>query len=274
MSIASYLKSIGNIKLLTPEEEVTLSKRIEKGDKKAREKMIISNLRLVMSLAHKHMGRGLSYMDLIQEGNIGLMTAVDKFDWRRGFKFSTYASWWIKQGMTRALADKSRTIRVPVHMVEHTNRYYRMKMTYEQEKGRLPTKKEYLKELKLDETKLTLIENNLKRMLSLDRSVNNGEDTMYSDFLVDDKASPFGEASWEIIKETMTKEIAKLPKRERTVLEHRYGINGKERMTLDQLGDMFSITRERVRQIEIKALIDIKKTRKFDGLEGFSIKDF
>lgn len=267
MSIGNYLKLIGDIKLLSPEEEVTLAKKVEKGDRKARDKMVRSNLRLVMSLAHRHMGRGLSYMDLIQEGNIGLITAVDKFDWRRGFKFSTYATWWIRQGMTRALADKSRTIRVPVHMVEHINRYYRMKMTYEAKHGKFPTKKQYLEKLEIDETRLDLIERNLKRVLSLDKAVT-VDGTMFSDFLIDTKADTQQEAGWELVKDDISNEVKKLPRRERKVLEHRYGINGKERLTLDRLGAIFKITRERVRQIEIKALEDLKSSHRFDGLEN------
>lgn len=258
MGIGNYLELIGNIELLTPEQEVELAKRIQDGDKEAEELMIKSNLRLVMSIAKKYMGKGLDYMDLVQYGNLGLIKAVEKFDWRRGFKFSTHAAWWIRQAITRAIADKARSIRIPVHMVEHKNRYYKMKMTMENEEGRTPTDEEYLKELKVDEDKLELIKEISKSIYSLDKPIRNEDGALFSDFIVSEEKSVVNEAEELSVKESLIKRIDELPHRESKVIKMRYGINS-DRYTLDEVGEKFGITRERVRQIENEALDRLKE---------------
>lgn len=251
---------LGDIRVLTAKEEVELAKKIEKGDKKARDTFIKHNLRFVISIARNYMGKGLPFMDLIQEGNIGLITAVDKFDWRRGFKFSTHGMWWIRQAITRALADKSRTIRVPVHMVEHMHRYFKNKMQYEAEKGREPTEEEYCKILKVTPEKLELVKTSFKTIYSLDKVVHNDAfgQTLFSELIADERPSVEDEAELDNLKEIVRAKVETLPKRERRVIKLRYGI-GVDKMTLDEVGKEFGITQERVRQIEVEALIKLKE---------------
>ncbi len=257
--IKMYLKEIGMHKLLTFNEEIELAKRYEKGSDDAREKLIVSNLRLVVSVAKKHIGRGLSFLDLIQEGNQGLMKAVEKYDWRRGFKFSTYATWWIRQAITRAIADQSRTIRIPVHMVESINKLYKAQRKLTQSLNRTPTVDELSKELIIPKDDVKNLFKISQRTTSLSTAINDEEDATLEDFIKDpNQSSIYENVSNKFIKEYLFEVLDTLTPRERKVLVLRYGLEDGKPRTLEEVGRQFSVTRERIRQIEAKAVRKLK----------------
>jgi len=254
-SLRLYLRSIGRVDLLTAEQEVELAKRIERGDMAAKQHMIEANLRLVVSIAKGYLGRGLSFLDLIQEGSLGLIRAVEKFDWRRGYKFSTYATWWIRQAVTRAIADKARTIRIPVHMVEKMNKVSQVERQLVQEHGREPTAEEIAAELGWSVDDVREILRVAQAPVSLDKPVGEEEDSQLGDFVEDEEAqTPFEEVSRAIRRESVWRALAALPPREREVLELRYGLRGRRSLTLEEVGRAFGVTRERIRQIENNTL--------------------
>ena len=254
-SLRLYLRSIGRVPLLTAEEEVTLAKRIERGDVAAKQHMVEANLRLVVSIAKGYVGRGLTLLDLIQEGSLGLIRAVEKFDYRRGYKFSTYATWWIRQAVTRSLADKGRTIRIPVHMVERLNRLIHAERRLIQQLGREPSPGELAGELECSVREVRDIMRITQQPISLEKPVGEEDDSALADFVEDaSAASPFELASEALRRENVTRVLASLPRREREVIEMRYGIVGGRSRTLEEVGRAFNITRERVRQIENRTL--------------------
>jgi len=254
-SLRLYLRSIGRVPLLSAEEEVCLAKRIERGDVAAKQHMIEANLRLVVSIAKGYLGRGMNFLDLIQEGSLGLIRAVEKFDYRRGYKFSTYATWWIRQAVTRAIADKGRTIRIPVHMVDRLNKVVYAERTLIQQLGRDPTPAEIAAELECSAHEVREMLRMAQLPVSLEKPVGDEEDSALADFVEDDTAeSPFEVASKALRRQSVERVLASLPRREREVLEMRYGITGDRVRTLDEVGRAFNITRERVRQIESRTL--------------------
>ena len=254
-SIKMYLKEIGKIPLLTPSQERELARRAQMGDKKAREKLITANLRLVVSIAKRYIGRGLPFLDLIQEGNIGLLKAVEKFDWRKGYKFSTYATWWIRQAITRAIADQARTIRIPVHMVETINKLNRLIREYYQEHGEQPSMEELAKMMGKPVEKIEEILEAAKETISLEAPIGEDEDSTIGDFVADDSIpSPKREAMRMLIREEVEKVLKTLNPREAMVLKMRYGLLDGKAKTLEEVGQYFNVTRERIRQIEVKAL--------------------
>jgi RNA polymerase primary sigma factor len=254
-SLRLYLSSIGRVPLLTAEQEVMLAKRIERGDVAAKEHMVEANLRLVVSIAKSYVGRGLTFLDLIQEGSLGLIRAVEKFDHRRGHKFSTYATWWIRQAVTRSLADKGRTIRIPVHMVERLNKLSRAERQLTQRLGREPSPEELAAELQCDADEVRELMRVTQQPISLEKPVGEEDDSALVDFVEDPQAaSPFELASEALRREEIVHVLASLPRREREVIEMRYGIVGGRSCTLEEVGRTFNITRERVRQIENRTL--------------------
>ncbi len=254
-SLRLYLRSIGRVPLLSAAEEVGLAKRIERGDVTAKQHMVEANLRLVVSIAKGYMGRGLTFLDLIQEGSLGLIRAVEKFDYRRGFKFSTYATWWIRQSVTRAIADKGRTIRIPVHMAEKLNKVLHTERLLIQQLGREPTPAEIAAELEYPIGEVREILRMAQQPISLEKPVGDEDDSALADFVEDIAAeSPFETASESLRRESVVRVLAVLPRREREVLEMRYGITGGRSRTLEEVGRAFNITRERVRQIENRTL--------------------
>lgn len=268
--VRMYLKEIGRITLLTFNEEIELAKRVEKGDESAKKTLITSNLRLVVSIAKKYIGRGLTLLDLIQEGNQGLIRAVEKYDWRRGFKFSTYATWWIRQSITRAIADQARTIRIPVHMVENINRFLRTSRKLMQELGREPTPEEVAKALGIDPDKALEIIKISQEPASLESPVGDEEDSRLGDFIHDTSAPTlFDAASRELLKEQVEQVLATLSDRERRVLEERFGLKDGRPKTLEEVGKMFTVTRERIRQIEAKALRKLRHPSRGNKLRDY-----
>ncbi len=260
-SLRLYLRSIGRVDLLTADEEVTLAKRIERGDMIAKQQMIEANLRLVVSIAKGYLGRGLSFLDLIQEGSLGLIRAVEKFDYRRGYKFSTYATWWIRQAVTRAIADKARTIRIPVHMVEKLNKVVHVERQLVQEFGREPTPDEIAAELEWTAREVKDILRIAQLPVSLEKPIGEEEDSELGDFVEDESAeSPFELASENLRRENVKRALEALPSREREVIEMRYGLTGHKARTLEEVGRAFGVTRERIRQIENNTL------KKLEGL--------
>jgi RNA polymerase primary sigma factor len=254
-SLRLYLRSIGQVELLTAAQEVDLAKRIERGDMLAKRQMVEANLRLVVSIAKGYLGRGLSFLDLIQEGSLGLIRAVEKFDYRRGYKFSTYATWWIRQAVTRAIADKARTIRIPVHMVEKLNRVTHVERQLVQSLGREPEPEEIAAELRwpLEEVREILRVSQLP--VSLEKPVGDEDESSLGDFVPDEEvAEPFEEASEHLQREGVRRALDALPERERQVIELRYGLSGLEPLTLEEVGRTFGVTRERIRQIETNTL--------------------
>jgi RNA polymerase primary sigma factor len=254
-SLRLYLRSIGRVPLLNAAEEVCLAKRIERGDMAAKQHMVEANLRLVVSIAKGYMGRGLTFLDLIQEGSLGLIRAVEKFDHRRGYKFSTYATWWIRQAVTRAIADKGRTIRIPVHMVEKLNKVTHAERQLIQQLGREPTPAEIATELQCTTREVREVQRMAQQPISLEKPVGEEDDSALADFVEDISAeSPFEIASEALRREHVGRVLAVLPRREREVIEMRYGITGGRSRTLEEVGRAFNITRERVRQIENRTL--------------------
>jgi RNA polymerase primary sigma factor len=271
-SVRTYLKEIGGVSLLSAKDEVRLAKLIEKGDHDAKNALIEANLRLVVSVAKRYMGRGLNLLDLIQEGNLGLIRAVEKFDYRKGFKFSTYATWWIRQAVSRAIADQARTIRIPVHMVDAINRVTRTQRQLAQDLGRDPTSTEIGAELDLPPHKVEELLKLARETVSLEAPM--GEtDASLADFIEDDpEHQPEAIASEKIMREDLAKTLAGLPERERKIIELRYGLSGLEPMTLEQVGQEFGVTRERIRQMEIKTLRRLQAFRMARALQE-SLKD-
>ncbi len=260
-SLRLYLRSIGRVELLTADQEVFLAKRIERGDMGAKQQMIEANLRLVVSIAKGYLGRGLSFLDLIQEGSLGLIRAVEKFDYRRGYKFSTYATWWIRQAVTRAIADKARTIRIPVHMVEKLNKVVHVERQLVQEFGREPTPEEIAFELQWTTREVKDILRISQLPVSLEKPIGEEEDSELGDFVEDETAeSPFELASENLRRENVKRALDALPPREREVIEMRYGLRGHKARTLEEVGRAFGVTRERIRQIENNTL------KKLEGL--------
>jgi RNA polymerase primary sigma factor len=260
-SLRLYLRSIGRVDLLTADQEVSLARRIERGDMSAKQQMIEANLRLVVSIAKGYLGRGLSFLDLIQEGSLGLIRAVEKFDYRRGYKFSTYATWWIRQAVTRAIADKARTIRIPVHMVEKLNKVVHVERQLVQEFGREPTPDEIAHELQWTTREVKDILRIAQLPVSLEKPIGEEEDSELGDFVEDDTAeSPFEQASENLRRENVQRALDALPPREREVIEMRYGLKGQKARTLEEVGRAFGVTRERIRQIENNTL------KKLEGL--------
>jgi RNA polymerase primary sigma factor len=254
-SLRLYLRSIGRVDLLTAEQEVMLAKRIERGDMSAKQRMIEANLRLVVSIAKNYLGRGLTFLDLIQEGSLGLIRAVEKFDYRRGYKFSTYATWWIRQAVTRAIADKARTIRIPVHMVEKLNKVVHVERSLVQEMGREPSPEEIAKELEWTAREVKDILRMAQLPVSLEKPIGEDEDSSLGDFVEDEAAeSPFELASENLRRQNVRKALEVLPEREREVMEMRFGLNGHQARTLEEVGRAFGVTRERIRQIENNTL--------------------
>ena len=268
--VRMYLTEIGKVSLLTREEEIALAKRVEQGDEAAIEKLIRSNLRLVVSIAKKYLGRGLSMLDLIQEGNMGLMKAVKKYDWRRGFKFSTYATWWIRQAITRAIADQARTIRVPVHMIETINKFHRISRQMAQELGREPEPEEVAKRMGLDPEKGREILKIAQEPTSLQKKVGEDDDSELADFIQDEMVmAPDEAASAELLKEQMKEVLETLTPRERKVVELRFGLEDGRGRTLEEVGRDFGVTRERIRQIEAKALRKLKHPTRARELKDY-----
>ncbi len=246
-----YLRSIGRRPLLTAEREIALAKRIERGDLAAKQEMVEANLRLVVSIAKAYMGRGLSLLDLIQEGSLGLIRAVEKFDHRRGFKFSTYATWWIRQAVTRAVADKGRTIRIPVHMVERLNKVTYAERQLVQRLGREPTPAEIATELECSEREVRDMQRMAQQPVSLDKPIGDDDDGDLGDLVEDESAvSPFEVAAESLQRENVRRALSALPAREREVIEMRFGLTGPRAYTLEEVGQAFNVTRERIRQIE------------------------
>ena len=268
--VRMYLKEIGKIKLLTPEEELALAKRMSEGDVEARKRMSEANLRLVVSIAKRYVGRGMQLLDLIQEGNLGLMKAVEKFDYTKGYKFSTYATWWIRQSITRAIADQARTIRIPVHMVETINRVLRTSHSMVQTLGREPTTQEIADELHLDVQKVEEILKIAQEPVSLETPVGEEEDSHLSDFIQDDEASqPSEEASYTLLREQLEEVLKTLTPREEEVLRMRFGLRDGKPHTLEEVGKEFDVTRERIRQIESKALRKLRHPSRSKKLRDF-----
>ena len=253
--VRMYLKEIGTIPLLTGEEEIELAKRIEQGDEQAKKKLSEANLRLVVSIAKKYSGRGMLFLDLIQEGNLGLIKAVEKFDYHKGYKFSTYATWWIRQSITRAIADQARTIRIPVHMVETINRFVRTQRQLLQELGREPTLEEIAKSMKISVSKIREIMKISQEPVSLETPIGEEEDSHLGDFIQDDNTpAPAQAAAYTLLREQLEDVLETLTPREQKVLELRFGLIDNKPRTLEEVGKEFHVTRERIRQIEAKAL--------------------
>lgn len=262
-SVRLYLREIGKIPLLSLEEETEFAKKVVEGDKKAKDKMVEANMRLVVSIAKRYSGRGLDLLDLIQEGNTGLLRAVEKFDPEKGFKFSTYATWWIRQAITRAIADQARTIRIPVHMVETINKVLRTTRKLTQELNREPSIEEIAKELDMEPEKIEYVMRIKQDIASLDASVGrdgDDEDSVLGDFVEDEeRASPEDSAVTQILKEQLAAILSTLSEREQKIIRMRFGIGGERPHTLEEVGAEFSVTRERIRQIEAKALSKLRK---------------
>lgn len=269
-SVRMYLKEIGKIDLLSFDEEVSLAKDIEKGSKAAREDLINANLRLVVSIAKKYIGRGLTFLDLVQEGNQGLMRAVEKFDWTRGFKFSTYATWWIRQAITRAIADQAKTIRIPVHMVETINKVYKATRALTQRLGHEPSIEQIADEVGISIDKVEEIYRISQDTTSLSTPVGDDEDSFLGDFIEDTtQLSPYEETSKELLRESIEEVLNTLDERETKVLSLRFGLMGETPKTLEEVGKIFNVTRERIRQIEAKALRKLRHPSRRKKLQDY-----
>ncbi|WP_027718950.1 RNA polymerase sigma factor RpoD [Desulfovirgula thermocuniculi] len=268
--VRMYLKEIGRIPLLTPEEEIELAKRIEQGDEEAKRRLAEANLRLVVSIAKRYVGRGMLFLDLIQEGNLGLIKAVEKFDYRKGYKFSTYATWWIRQAITRAIADQARTIRIPVHMVETINKLVRVQRQLLQELGREPTPEEIAKEMNISPEKVREIMKIAQEPVSLETPIGEEEDSHLGDFIEDQEArAPAEEASHTLLREQLEEVLKTLTDREQKVLRLRFGLDDGRARTLEEVGQKFGVTRERIRQIEAKTLRKLRHPSRSKKLKDY-----
>ena len=268
--VKMYLKDIGRVPLLGPEEEIELARRMMEGDEDAKQRLSEANLRLVVSIAKRYVGRGMLFLDLIQEGNLGLMKAVEKFDYTKGFKFSTYATWWIRQAITRAIADQARTIRIPVHMVETIHRQTRVARMLLQELGRDPTPAEIAKEMGVSEERVCEIQKIAQDPVSLETPIGEEEDSHLGDFLEDETAaSPSDSVAFAMLKEQLLSVLDTLTPREEKVLRLRYGIDDGRSRTLEEVGKEFNVTRERIRQIEAKALRKLRQPSRRKYLKDF-----
>ena len=267
-SLRLYLREIGKVPLLTADQEVYLAKRIERGDMSAKTQMIEANLRLVVSIAKSYLGRGLSFLDLIQEGSLGLIRAVEKFDYRKGYKFSTYATWWIRQAVTRAIADKARTIRIPVHMVEKLNKVVHIERQLVQRLGREPRPDEIAEELEMTTEEVREILRMSQLPVSLEKPIGEEEESELGDFVEDESAeSPFDTATLSLRREDVEHALSALPERERQVIELRFGLSGAQPCTLEEVGRAFGVTRERIRQIENNTLKKLESLPEAQGLK-------
>ncbi len=268
--VRMYLKEIGRVDLLSADEEVELAKRIEEGDNAAKDELASANLRLVVSIAKRYVGRGMSFLDLIQEGNMGLMKAVTKFDYKKGFKFSTYATWWIRQAITRAIADQARTIRIPVHMVETINKLVRVQRSLLQDLGREPTPEEIGAEMDLPTDKVRNIINISQDPVSLETPIGEENDSHLGDFIEDGEAlDPEDNASYQMLREELEDVLETLTDREENVLRLRFGLDDGRNRTLEEVGKVFGVTRERIRQIEAKALRKLRHPSRSKQLKDF-----
>lgn len=268
--VRMYLKEIGRVPLLNADQEIDLAKRLENNDDEAKQELAEANLRLVVSIAKRYVGRGMSFLDLIQEGNMGLMKAVDKFDYRLGFKFSTYATWWIRQAITRAIADQARTIRIPVHMVETINKLIRIQRQLLQDLGREPTPEEIGAEMDMSTDKVREILKIAQEPVSLETPIGEEDDSHLGDFIEDkDATSPEQHASYELLKEQLEEVLDTLTDREENVLRLRFGLNDGRTRTLEEVGRVFGVTRERIRQIEAKALRKLRHPSRSNQLKDF-----
>ena len=270
--VKMYLRAISKVRLLTAAEEVYLAKRIEKGDLSAKSRLIEANLRLVVSVAKKYVSRGMVFLDLIQEGNLGLIRAVDKYDYKKGFKFSTYAFWWIRQAVTRAIADQARTIRIPVHMVEIVNKYIRIQRKLIQKLSREPNPDEIAELLSVTPDRVREIRKIAQETISLDTPIGEGEETHISDFVEDSEVeAPLDAATFSMLKKHLQIVLSTLKDRERKIIRLRYGLLDGLPRTLEEVGREFNLTRERIRQIEFKVLCKLRNTRKNSSLKDFLI---
>ncbi len=268
--VRMYLKEIGRVPLLSPEEEIDLAKRMEQGDEEAKRRLAEANLRLVVSIAKRYVGRGMLFLDLIQEGNLGLIKAVEKFDFRKGFKFSTYATWWIRQAITRAIADQARTIRIPVHMVETINKLIRVSRQLLQELGREPTPDEIAKEMEISGEKVREIMKIAQEPVSLETPIGEEEDSHLGDFIEDaDARAPAEEASFTLLREQLDEVLKTLTDREQKVLRLRFGLDDGRARTLEEVGQKFGVTRERIRQIEAKTLRKLRHPSRSKKLKDY-----
>ncbi|SHJ47250.1 RNA polymerase, sigma 70 subunit, RpoD [Geosporobacter subterraneus DSM 17957] len=268
--VRMYLKEIGKVPLLSAEEEIELAKKMEQGDDEAKKRLCEANLRLVVSIAKRYVGRGMLFLDLIQEGNLGLIKAVEKFDWRKGYKFSTYATWWIRQAITRAIADQARTIRIPVHMVETINKLIRISRQLLQELGREPRPEEIAKEMDLPVEKVREILKIAQEPVSLETPIGEEEDSHLGDFIPDDDApAPAEAAAFSMLKEQLIEVLDTLTPREQKVLRLRFGLDDGRARTLEEVGKKFDVTRERIRQIEAKALRKLRHPSRSKKLKDY-----
>lgn len=268
--VRMYLKEIGRVPLLSAADEIELAKRIEAGDEEAKRRLAEANLRLVVSIAKRYVGRGMLFLDLIQEGNLGLIKAVEKFDYRKGYKFSTYATWWIRQAITRAIADQARTIRIPVHMVETINKLIRISRQLLQELGREPTAEEIAAEMDLTPDKVREIQKIAQEPVSLETPIGEEDDSHLGDFIPDDEAlAPADAAAYELLKEQLEDVLDTLTEREENVLRLRFGLDDGRTRTLEEVGKVFGVTRERIRQIEAKALRKLRHPSRSKRLKDF-----
>ena len=268
--VRMYLKEIGKVPLLSADEEIELAKKMEKGDEEAKKKLCEANLRLVVSIAKRYVGRGMLFLDLIQEGNLGLIKAVDKFDWRKGYKFSTYATWWIRQAITRSIADQARTIRIPVHMVETINKLIRVSRQLLQEYGREPSPEEIAAEMDISEEKVREILKIAQEPVSLETPIGEEEDSHLGDFIPDEEVpAPAEAAAFSMLKEQLVEVLDTLTEREQKVLKLRFGLEDGRARTLEEVGKQFDVTRERIRQIEAKALRKLRHPSRSKKLKDF-----
>ena len=268
--VRMYLKEIGKVSLLTADEEIELAKRMEQGDEEAKKRLAEANLRLVVSIAKRYVGRGMLFLDLIQEGNLGLIKAVEKFDYRKGYKFSTYATWWIRQAITRAIADQARTIRIPVHMVETINKLIRVSRQLLQELGREPTPEEIAEEMKMPVDRVREILKISQEPVSLETPIGEEEDSHLGDFIQDDNVPvPADAAAFTLLKEQLIEVLGTLTEREQKVLRLRFGLDDGRARTLEEVGKEFNVTRERIRQIEAKALRKLRHPSRSRKLKDY-----